>query len=141
LFTPGLAQQDGNGQHFYQTDALGSVRGVSGNNQAPQGEVYYDAFGLPAVRQGSAPSPLGFAGAAGYQTDADTGLILLGSRYYDPTIGRFLSPDPAGAGDNWYAYCDNAPLDAADPTGLDECLVNAMCKFILSVHAFNNRSN
>ena len=119
LFTPGLAQQDSNGQHFYQTDALGSVRGVSGNNQAPQGEVYYDAFGLPSVRQGSQPSPLGFAGAAGYQTDADTGLMLLGNRYYDPSIGRFLSPDPSGSGDNWYAYCDNDPTGEVDPEGLD----------------------
>jgi len=118
LYTPGLVQQDTNGQHFFQTDALGSVRGFTGNNQAPQGEVYYDAFGLPSVRQGSQPTPLGFAGAAGYQTDADTGLMLLGNRYYDPSVGRFLSPDPSGSGDNWYAYCDNAPLNHTDPTGL-----------------------
>ncbi len=117
-FTPGLAQQDSSGQHFYQVDALGSVRGVSDNDQAPQGEVYYDAFGLPSLRQGSTPSPLGFAGAAGYQTDTDTGLMLLGNRYYDSTIGRFLSPDPSGSGDNWYAYCDNDPLDEVDPEGL-----------------------
>ncbi len=118
LYTPGLAQQDSvSGQHFYQVDALGSVRGVSGNNQAPQGEVYYDAFGLPSVRQGSQPSPLGFAGAAGYQTDADTGLMLLGNRYYDPSIGRFLSPDKVHSGDNWYAYCGNDPLTRTDPTG------------------------
>jgi len=96
------------------------VRGVSDNNQNPQGEVYYDAFGLPSVRQGSQPSPLGFAGAAGYQTDADTGLMLLGNRYYDPTLGRFLSPDPSGSGDNWYAYCDNNPLSYTDPDGLDK---------------------
>jgi len=70
------------------------------------------------LRQGQMPGPLGFAGAAGYQTDADTGLMLLGNRYYDASIGRFLSPDPSGSGDNWYAYCDNAPLDAVDPEGL-----------------------
>ncbi len=118
LYTPGLVQQDTNGQHFFQLDALGSVRGFTGNTQAPQGEVYYDAFGLPSVRQGSQPFPLGFAGAAGYQTDSDTGLMLLGNRYYDPSIGRFLSPDPSGDGDNWYAYCDNEPLTRTDPTGL-----------------------
>jgi len=118
-FTPGLVQQDSSGQHFYQTDALGSVRGVSDNNQNPQGEVYYDAFGLPSLRQGQMPGPLGFAGAAGYQTDADTGLMLLGHRYYDSTIGRFLSPDPSGSGDNWYAYCDNNPTGGLDPEGLD----------------------
>jgi len=117
-FTPGLAQQDSSGQHFWQVDALGSVRGVSDNAQNPQGEVYYDAFGLPSLRQGQMPGPLGFAGAAGYQTDADTGLMLLGNRYYDPSIGRFLSPDPSGDGDNWYAYCANNPLSFVDPEGL-----------------------
>jgi len=70
------------------------------------------------LRQGQMPGPLGFAGAAGYQTDADTGLMLLGNRYYDASIGRFLSPDKVHDGDNWYAYCGNDPLGATDPTGL-----------------------
>ena len=59
-----------------------------------------------------------FAGASGYQADATTGLLLLGHRYYDASIGRFLSSDPAQAGSNWYAYCDNDPLGWVDPTGL-----------------------
>lgn len=45
--------------------------------------------------------------------------MLLGHRYYDPTIGRFLSRDPAGAGENWYAYCDNDPINGSDPLGLN----------------------
>lgn len=55
LFTPGLAQQDGNGQRFYQTDALGSVRGFTNNAQSPQGEVYYDAA---SCGRGRCPFPL-----------------------------------------------------------------------------------
>ena len=35
-----------------------------------------------------------------------------------PSVGRFLSSDPAQAGSNWYAYCDNNPLVRVDPTGL-----------------------
>lgn len=119
LFTPGLMQQDNGVQHFYQTDALGNVRGVTNNSQSPLNEVYYDAFGLSVVRQGSTPSPLGFVGASGYQTDTDTGLMLLGHRYYDPTIGRFLSPDSVHDGNNWYAYCSNDPLIKTDPNGLE----------------------
>ena len=57
-------------------------------------------------------------GAAGYQSDSVTGLQLLSHRYYDLSIGRFLSSDPAQAGTNWYAYCDNNPLVGCDPTGL-----------------------
>ena len=59
-----------------------------------------------------------FAGTSGYQADATTGLLLLGHRYYDASIGRFLSSDPAQAGSNWYAYCDSNPLVRIDPTGL-----------------------
>ncbi len=44
--------------------------------------------------------------------------MLLGHRYYDASVGRFLSSDPAQAGSNWYAYCDNNPLVGVDPTGL-----------------------
>ncbi len=35
-----------------------------------------------------------------------------------PSVGRFLTSDPAQAGSNWYAYCDNNPLVRVDPTGL-----------------------
>lgn len=38
---------------------------------------------------------------------------------YDPSVGRFISSDPAKAGTNWYAYCENDPLECADPSGLD----------------------
>ena len=43
--------------------------------------------------------------------------MLLGHRYYDASLGRFLSSDPAQSGSNWYAYCDNDPLVRVDPTG------------------------
>jgi uncharacterized protein RhaS with RHS repeats len=42
----------------------------------------------------------------------------MGHRYYDTRIGRFLSQDPAGEGDNWYAYADNSPTNETDPFGL-----------------------
>ncbi len=63
-------------------------------------------------------TPFRYGGASGCQTDADTGLVLMGHRYYDSRIGRFISQDPAGAGSNQYAYANNDPVDAADPSGL-----------------------
>ena len=68
---------------------------------------------------GSTPTPFGFAGQAGYQTDSDTGLKLLGDRYYDSSTGRFISRDPIRDGDNWYAYCANDPVNGLDSEGLD----------------------
>ncbi|MFN4175149.1 MAG: RHS repeat domain-containing protein, partial [Parachlamydiaceae bacterium] len=52
--------------------------------------------------------------------DEETGFINFGRRYYDPEIGRFLTPDPIGfeEGPNLYAYLHNAPLLSFDLYGL-----------------------
>lgn len=44
----------------------------------------------------------------------------LGARWYDPGVGRFISPDPAGFvdGPNLYAYVSNNPVNFIDPLGL-----------------------
>ena len=38
-------------------------------------------------------------------------------RWFDPTVGRWLSEDPAAADENLYRYCGNAPTDGTDPSG------------------------
>ena len=61
-------------------------------------------------------NPLRYVGKEGYYSD-DTGLMLLGARYYDPLIGRFITKDPARDGMNWYEYAGNNPVVSCDPTG------------------------
>ena len=39
-------------------------------------------------------------------------------RYYDPSIGRFVSEDPIRWGVNWYVYASSNPIRYIDPTGL-----------------------
>ena len=68
--------------------------------------------------QAGTTTPFGFGGGNGCQTDADTGLVLMGHRYYDTRIGRFLSQDPIGDGNNWYTYAENNPVNNTDPLGL-----------------------
>jgi RHS repeat-associated protein len=53
----------------------------------------------------------------------DAGLVLLGARFYDPGIGRFLSPDPVvdARKPEWvnpYTYAGNNPTSLSDPSGL-----------------------
>ncbi len=117
-YTPGVSQHGTGGSAYFAADALGSTRGITGGTGTATDALLYDAFGETLTRSGSTATPVQFAGTSGYQADATTGLQLLGHRYYDASIGRFLSSDPAQAGSNWYAYCDNNLVGWVDPTWL-----------------------
>ena len=58
--------------------------------------------------------------------DKSTELYYYGTRYYNPDLGRFITPDnfvPGGGKDlqglNRYAYCLNNPIKYMDPSGND----------------------
>ena len=51
-------------------------------------------------------------------------LVYLHARYYDPALGRFISPDPTVSSGtvvdlNRYAYAGNNPATYKDPNGYD----------------------
>lgn len=106
---------------YYHTDALGTTRAVTTQAGTTTDTRETDAFGMNWATGTSltTPTPFGFAGASGYQNDADSGLMMLGHRYYDASVGRFLSRDPIRDGYNWYTYVDNNPVNSVDPTGLE----------------------
>jgi RHS repeat-associated protein len=56
----------------------------------------------------------------GVQTDPN-GLLYMRARYYNPYISRFINADPSGFGGglNFYAFCNDNPINAEDPFGLD----------------------
>ena len=56
---------------------------------------------------------------AGAEYDQETGLYWMGTRYYDPALGSFLSEDPAGTagGLNLYQYAAANPVSLFDPSG------------------------
>ena len=73
----------------------------------------YDAFGN--LIDSSAPE-FGFSSK---RYDASTSLSYFGVRYYDASLGRFISRDPMGYidGPNMYIYCTNNPINWFDPFG------------------------
>ena len=73
----------------------------------------YTAFGEQL--SGTTVSPWRFASKR-----TEQGLIYFGRRYYNPTLGRFITQDPEGFhdGPNLYAYVHNRPLTHFDLYGL-----------------------
>ncbi len=76
-------------------------------------EYRYDAYGNHTAYSGE-ENPFRYSGE---YYDEETGFIYLRARYYDPTIGRFISENPIRDGLNWYAYCNNNPVMYVDPSG------------------------
>ena len=64
-------------------------------------------------------------GYAGHVNDISTGLSYQQQRYYDPLLGRFITPDPvvtnlnSGGNFNRYWYANNSPYRYRDPDGRD----------------------
>jgi RHS repeat-associated protein len=100
------------------TDATGCV--ASRSAYRPYGDrTQAEAPSIPGCSPVAPAEPRGFIGE---RHDPETGLLYLHARYYDPVIGRFLSPDTLdpiepGVGTNRYAYADNDPINKSDPNG------------------------
>ncbi|MHB1173905.1 MAG: RHS repeat-associated core domain-containing protein [Sulfuriferula sp.] len=103
---------------MFQHDQVMSVVAATQPNGGTQEAFTFWAFGETQSTTGTPVSRLKFTG----REDDGTGLYQYRARYYDPTIGRFISEDPkgfAGSGSNWYAYVGNNPINANDPSGFD----------------------
>jgi len=104
--------------HVVHFDRLGTATAQTDQSQTKTNSFSSDAFGNPYTVVNPTHTQTGFAGGWNYLTDSESGLMLLGHRYYDPGSGRFITRDPAQAGRNWYAYSLNNPVSGIDPSGL-----------------------
>jgi RHS repeat-associated protein len=107
---------------YQHTDALGTPIAVTDASKAVIETFEYEPFGQ-LVNSTLKDGP----GYTGHVQDAATGLTYMQQRYYDPTIGRFLSVDPvtanSGTGGNFnrYWYANNNPYKFVDPDGRFIC--------------------
>ncbi len=113
---------------FFFNDHLGSaVAAVSESGELCWSEEY-TAYGDKGINDdvfnttgcGIVGEERGFTG---HTEDVNSDLVYMQQRYYDPSIGRFLSIDPREANPNEpmtfnrYAYANNNPYKYTDPDG------------------------
>jgi RHS repeat-associated protein len=115
---------------YFVLDHLDSVSVVTDGTGAVTARESFDAWGRQRNANGSDDAACAL-GASSPNTRRFTSqehidalcLINLNARLYDPTIGRFMTPDsivpdPSDAQSyNRYTYVDNRPLSFTDPTG------------------------
>ena len=124
--TTGVCGFNYNGtDYYYQKNIQGDILRIFNGNGTLCAEYSYDAWGKCTIKSNvsniAAINPFRYRS---YYFDSEIGLYYLNARYYDPEIGRFISPDSTEYinaedinGLNFYAYCLNNPVISADPSG------------------------
>ncbi|MBY0087951.1 RHS repeat domain-containing protein [Brevibacillus brevis] len=113
-------QSGGQQGGYYLGDSLGNVKKIVDRNGQVLNTYEYDIWGNVVAKSESMENPFMYTGEI---YDSETGLYYLRARYYDPSVGRFISEDAyKGAVDNpltlnRYTYVENNPLRYTDPSG------------------------
>ncbi len=106
--------------NYYLYNGHGDVVQLTQTNGTITKNYDYDAFGIEKDIDQNDTNPYRYCGE---YYDTETGTIYLRARYYNPSVGRFISEDsywgkivdPLSL--NLYTYCVNNPLRFLDPTG------------------------
>ncbi len=130
---PAVLVKSGSSSKIYYIlrDYLGSITHVVDEQGVVKQELSYDAWGNqrdPKTHnlisgENLVRSMIGDRGYTGHEHLVRHRLINMNARLYDPSIGRFLSPDPyiqdgeTTQNFNRYSYCLNNPLKYKDENG------------------------
>ncbi|WP_338510079.1 RHS repeat-associated core domain-containing protein [Pseudomonas poae] len=114
--------------YHYQLDHLGTPQELTAADGEIVWSAHYRAYGhISRLDVGKIDNPLRFQGQ---YFDPESGLHYNRHRYYNPDVGRYLTPDPVklAGGINAYQYVPN-PTGWVDPRGLSaECPGNKKSK-------------
>ena len=111
---------------YFDKNIKGDVIGIYNSSGTRIANYSYDAWGNCTTKTLVANSFIAYNPIRyrGYYYDRETKLYYLNARYYDPSWRRFISPDDTAyldpdtpIGLNLYAYCNNDPVNYADPSG------------------------
>jgi RHS repeat-associated protein len=116
-----VATRRGDEVYFIHGDHLGSTSLTTDNSGTLVAETRYLPYGEERWTAGGAqPTDFTFTGQ---RAERGFGLMDYQARYYDPRLGRFISPDSIvlnfGNPQAWnrYSYVYNNPLNYTDPSG------------------------
>ena len=143
---PFLLRLNGKTDYFYLYNGLGDVVGLVDSSNQVVVRYQYNSWGKVTSTQDTSGVSLATLNPFRYRKyvyDPETGLYCLGSRYYDPEVGRFVNADdtdvifakPQELGSkNLYAYCDNNPVAREDYAGEFPipCIVGAVVGAVVS---------
>ncbi|MBR2377788.1 MAG: RHS repeat-associated core domain-containing protein, partial [Clostridia bacterium] len=111
--------------YYYEKNTLGDIIGIRDSSGTQVATYTYDAWGNILTKTGSMADINPFR-YRGYYYDTETGFYYLQTRYYDPTIRRFINADnyellptlSQTIGQlNLYAYANNNPIMFTDESG------------------------
>ncbi len=114
--------------YFYARTANGEIRIIYDEDGFVAARYSYDAWGRITGIDEEYSSCIGALNSIRYKDyyyDTESGFYYLQSRYYDPSVCRFISADSTdylGASGsvlsfNLFAYCENGSINGKDPTG------------------------
>ncbi|MBI5149483.1 MAG: fibronectin type III domain-containing protein [Candidatus Omnitrophica bacterium] len=109
---------------YYHADHLGGANVLTDATGFKKELIEYEPFGQESRHEKYGSSEeIAWYYFTGKKTDDESGLIYFGARYYDPKLGRFITPDtivpyPSDPQSfNRYSYARNNPVNVIDPTG------------------------
>jgi RHS repeat-associated protein len=119
LYGPGglpVEQTSAAGAYWFVHDQVGSTIALLDASGARAASYAYSPYG-GVTASGTASTPLRYTGQ---YTDAESGLVFLRARYYDPATAEFLTVDPdTDVTGTPYAYTGGNPVNAVDLSGRD----------------------